>query len=235
MHHGHAHHHSRRVITAKYWAVGGPPESGTDDSGNRFGPTTAGQFVINRCTQHVSHSRYALSKIAWGTRLRDTGTRVLARVHGRWQSVEAITGMSRVDLAAYYESLYGKSGLPATWLFNDFGHITCYYFKDLNHDGRLDGKEHIRGDMMHTTPYNEAEQTLGKRVQLQYSHGCIHIRPTDIDDMIKRRYLAHGNLLVVHKPGARPAYTPPVPAAAPFEVHFWPSANNIFVLGWIRK
>jgi hypothetical protein len=231
----HHRRHMRRTLTAVYRAVGGPPESGRDEAGNRYGPTTPGKFTIDRCTQHISRGRYALSKIPWGAPLRDTGRQVFAESGGRWHSVEAVTGMSRLDVIAYYRELYNKSEVPPTWVFNDFGHITCYYFRDDNHNSRRDRGERVSGDMIHTTPENEAERALGKRIRLDYSHGCIHLRPQDIDDMMRRGFLRHGNLVVVHKLGVRPELIPPVATLPPYEVHFWPSVDSALVVGWVPE
>src|SRR5437868_6357392 len=117
----HYHHRTRmrRVVTAVYWAVGGPPESGKDEAGNRYGPTTPGTFTMDRCAHHVSRRRYALSRIPWGAPLSDTGKQVQVKLGGRWQSVEQITGMSRTDLIAYHRELYKESKVPSRWVFND--------------------------------------------------------------------------------------------------------------------
>jgi hypothetical protein len=34
---------------------------------------------------------------------------------------------------------------------------------------------------------------------------------------------------------AMPPTTPPVPAQAPYEVHFWPTSNNALVMGWVPE
>jgi len=39
------------------------------------------------------------------------------------------------------------------------------------------------------TPGDEAATRRGLAFQLGESHGCIHVKPTDRDDMIRRRFL----------------------------------------------
>jgi hypothetical protein len=243
MHHKSRWKHMRRALVATYDAKGGPAEPYFDDSGRKADPTTAGTYVLDRCTQHVSRQRYSGSKIAWGTPLRDDGKRVTALIEGHWRSVEEITGMSRADVIAYYARLYKKEEVPGKWLFNDFGHLTCYYFRDENHDGRLGAGEKVMADMLHSTPDDEAETASPRRlfdgrekvIKLTTSHGCIHVRPKDIDDMRRRRFLGRGTLFVVHEYGALPVLSAPQSTHPPYEIHFWPGASVIIVLGWIAE
>lgn len=128
-------------------------------------------------------------------------------------------------------NLYNKYIVPDKWLFNDFGHQTCYFFKDVNKKFRLDKKEHIHSEFIHTTPTNEAETAKGEHVLLEYSHGCIHIKPKDIDDMIAKNYLKKGNLLIVHSYDRAAPIDPVQSGRNPFEVHFYPRASQILIFG----
>ncbi len=72
------------------------------------------------------------------------------------------------------------------------------WFKDLNHNGILDGGERLSGQMFHTTPVDEANQARGLPVALVGSHGCIHLKPADRDSIFglggflpKTRFVVH--------------------------------------------
>jgi hypothetical protein len=130
--------------------------------------------------------------------------------------------------------LYGSYSLPKTWVFNDFGHITCYFYKDKNGNRRLDRDlgEQIHREYFHTTPDDEADMAAGKAVALQESHGCIHLKPNDIDMMISKGYFKQGNLVVVHPYGDTvPDWTQNSAGVKPFEVHFFPGVKKVVVTG----
>ena len=88
-----------------------------------------------------------------------------------------------------------------TWRLNDFGHLR----------GQLKSVRTgaYQGHMIHSSPKNEATaayfadtdalldpaKALGV---LDWSHGCEHIHPRDLDEMVARGYLAPGTTFVVH-------------------------------------
>lgn len=37
---------------------------------------------------------------------------------------------------------------------------------------------------------------------MQYSHGCIHVRPADLGRLLKQGAFKVGELIVVHEPGS---------------------------------
>ncbi|WDF53946.1 hypothetical protein [Mucilaginibacter sp. KACC 22063] len=131
--------------------------------------------------------------------------------------------------------------LPDKWLFSDFGHISVKYFKDFNHDGIMNGKESVMNDFIHTTPDNEAvtsynlRRTASQRpfpVTLPESHGCIHVKPTDIDIMIGAGYLKKGQGIVVHNYADKviPATLKPDRYfRGNFEAHFFPGLFKIVI------
>lgn len=88
--------------------------------------------------------------------------------------------------------------VPATWVFNDFGPIAIRWFKDTNGNKVLDKNETLSGQMFHTTPQNEAENSLGKTIQLGPSHGCIHLNPRDRDTMLNLGAFKPQTTFVVH-------------------------------------
>ena len=53
--------------------------------------------------------------------------------------------------------------------------------------------------MFHTTPQNEAEHSTAKTVSLTPSHGCIHLKPLDIDIIFGLGEFKPQTLFIVHK------------------------------------
>jgi hypothetical protein len=94
--------------------------------------------------------------------------------------------ITRQDIVDLHKDLYGTGTVPSTWIFNDFGPLAIRWFKDLNGNRKLDGRERLSGQMFHTTPENEAQQALGKPVLLGPSHGCIHLKPADRNKLFQQ-------------------------------------------------
>lgn len=143
---------------------------------------------------------------------------------GKWFELTTLTGLKRIEIEKYYETLYGTKKLPKSWVFNDFGHNTCYYFTDKNKNRRLDKKkgEKIHGEFFHTTPDDEANTKGGKPVFLTESHGCIHIKPIDIDTMTSKGYMKKGNTVVIHRYDEKMPYYPfDSEVKPPYSVHFF--------------
>jgi hypothetical protein len=221
------------VTVAEYDAVGGPAIARDDGYGRMKEPTEAGEYVIVGCWKHVSQSQWAYSKIEWGSPLRKQNGIVEVLVSGLWHPLEQYCQVSESDLVSWYYSNYGKNELPQTWVFNDFGHITCFIAKDLNHDGKWNkNSEKIHHQFFHTTPGDEASSFLRKPIELKESHGCIHVKPHDIDEMIARGYMKQGNMVYIHDYGTRPlGPTIPEPAQLPYSLHFFPGPKKLFVMG----
>lgn len=163
------------------------------------------------------------------------GGEILVKHDGIFQPLKSLSpALNKQALIDRYAELYGKRELPATWVFNDFGHMTCYFFKDLNDNHRLVGDEQIHGEFFHTTPDNEAETAQGKAVTLSESHGCVHVRPADMDAMIAKGYFKSGNQVVVY-PYSQTSIPPVWKSASdgrpPFSVHFFPGASQIVIMG----
>jgi len=223
-------------------AHGGPVKSVLGADGHSQDPTRTGRYVIGIVDKHVSYGKYvAWSGIAWGSEMKKTGDVVMVKHRGVWTKltdVNAAWAKFKNDQKAvvryiqnYYASLGMGNGFPTHWIFNDFGHVSVKYFKDLNHDRRLNGKESIMGDFIHTTPVDEVRTARKIPFQLGESHGCIHVRPLQIDEMISNGYLKKGNIVEVH------AYTQQKidtlikrdTDGAAFEVHFYPLVHKIAV------
>jgi hypothetical protein len=225
---------SGKVVVATYDAVGGPRTSGMAGDGHVAGPTDEGNFVLSHCGKHSSSRYPEWSRIQWGSELKESNGKLLVHHEGKWRALGDLTTVTKADTMKYHLELYGRNEVPKRWLFNDFGHMTCKYFRDSNKNRKMDTEkgETIHGEFLHTTPTDEADSALGRAVQLVESHGCIHIKPNDIDEMYKKQYLKKGNLVVVHRyDESLPAMSSNPKGAAPFEIHFYPGKKKILILG----
>jgi hypothetical protein len=188
-----------KVVVAEYSAEGGPEKPFMAPDGHEAVPTEAGEYRIAYCTRHRSRRYPQWSSIPWGSPLKLDGDRLLVHLDGRWQDVFKLAGVTPSGVESYHQLLYGTEKIPEKWVFNDFGHLTCYMFKDLNRNGRLDPPiEKISGEFFHTTPPDEAATSLHRPVRLGPSHGCIHLKPLELDDMVRRKFMRKGARVVVH-------------------------------------
>jgi hypothetical protein len=182
-------------------------------------PTTPGSYVIHNHGPYVT-ATWDMSRIAWGTPLKlDAGGEHVLYQGGsgsnRWRRVDRlIPRLTAAKLRVLYKNLYGKTGIhdsnldgfPDKWVFNDFGPWAIRYYLDRNRNRRLDAGERLMGEMIHTTPINEAETAIEAKtgetdlVKLEYSHGCIHIKPIDRVSFLKFGAFQTGNLMIVHGP-----------------------------------
>lgn len=64
------------------------------------------------------------------------------------------------------------------------------------------------GEMIHTTPEDEANSARGIPFTLSESHGCVHIRPSDRDKLVRAHVFKIGTPFIVHR------YTETYPHAA---------------------
>jgi len=226
---------AKRVKVATFDAVGGPAELHSASDGYYAGPTDAGIYQMSHCGRHSSPSYPDWSKIRWGSEIKEEGGQIWVMHDKKWQLLSTVSPkMTKLALMQRNSLLYGKYELPTTWVFNDFGHITCYFFKDKNGNRKLDKDlgEKIHLEYFHTTPDDEAATAAGKPVTLSESHGCIHLKPNDIDEMINKGYFKSGNMVVVHGYSEKvPPWVDDASGAPPFEIHFFPDAKQVIVTG----
>ena len=187
-------------VIKRFDAFGGPEHGGSDPRMAEI-PTTPGTYIIHH-THAYSTPSWPMSKIKWGTPLKDMGS-VKDDVwyqlpSGKWASVKNDVGIGRADLKSYYHLLYNINKVPDKWVFNDFGPVAVRYFKDINGNKRLDSNERLSGEMIHTTPVNEAEYATGSPVTLEHSHGCIHIKPQDRNVLQGMGLFKSGTVFKVH-------------------------------------
>ena len=184
----------------RFEAWGGPEFGGTDPRMPQI-PTTPGSFVIHSMQQYTTPS-WPASKIKWGTALKVVNNDVWYQLpSGKWGSINQLFSINNAKqvIKDLYFSYYKSYTVPNTWVFNDFGPIAIRYFKDLNGNGVLDGGETLSGEMMHTTPLNEAQTKIGDPVKLEESHGCIHLKPTDRDQLKANGMFLPGTSFIVHR------------------------------------
>lgn len=236
---------------ATYDAKGGDPANinpkKDEDGRHSAGLTTAGKFKLHHAGMHVSNS-WNFSKIRWGVPIKEApgGSDVLYEdPPGHWHSVRSkLVGDSpsarKTDVVYGLMHMYERiapncpAKLPNTWIFNDFGHITWYMVQASAHDA-AGSKPKIHDEFIHTTQRNEYQTSHHRRVILEYSHGCIHIKPRDIDEMAQKGYLKVGNLFIVHKYNERPSIKINAAAAGRyhrFQLHFFPGLERIIVCGY---
>jgi len=228
----------KKVIINGYSAVGGPenPQIGSD--GFTMTPTDEGEYVIYGSWKHTSTRYPYWSGIPWGTPIRKKGQNIEIFMKNKWQPLKNFTSATYQEIEDYYNDLYGEKKIPSEWVFNDFGHITCFFYKDLNNNNIFDSKkERIHGEFIHTSPNTEALTKLKKPINtndMGISHGCIHVKPEEIDEMIRKGYLKRGYKFIVHsykeklldfKLDYDPAGKPP------YEVHFFPGEQAIIIVG----
>lgn len=166
--------------------------------------TTPGKYVIYSVVAYQTKT-WPFSRITWGTsiKLSSDGEKVLYKTGmlGKpWKPInDLIPGATPDTIRDYYHKLYGEYKIPDQWVFNDFGVKAIRYFQDLNHNKTLDKNERLSGEMIHTTPNDEANTALGKKIKLEESHGCIHLKPLDRDKLEKAGAFTKGTDLTIHQ------------------------------------
>lgn len=163
-------------------------------------PTWPGTYIIHS-TQAYTTPTWGWSKIKWGTPLqdrKDIDDIYYQLPSKKWASLKSDLGITRDQVRNLHFMYYKNLIVPAKWIFNDFGPISIRWFKDLNGNKILDKNERLSGQMFHTTPQNEAENSLGSKVNLMPSHGCIHLKPSDRDKLISLGAFKPKTTFVVH-------------------------------------
>jgi hypothetical protein len=162
-------------------AVGGEEPKPGDSVDDVMTPhrTTPGTFVIHSYRPYHTKT-WQLSRIVWGTALKAEGPLRKREVyfragghHPHWRLVRHLVPMATTKWIRWaYATLYKDDtvrydkdgdGIPDRWLFNDFGPLAVRYFRDTNNDGKLDGDEHLSGEMLHTIQLNEAQNAFPMR------------------------------------------------------------------------
>jgi hypothetical protein len=198
------------------WVVGGDVEiraeawGGENPKPNEVDPvmkprrTTAGTFIIHTYAPYRTKT-WAWSNVRWGTPIKPgpNNTVLYLNLATRvWTTMKDRHGneFTQDEVLKAHWGNYGKTAFPTTWQLNDFGPFSIRYFKDKNHDGKLDGDEHLSGEMIHTSPENEGQALQGDdKVKLKSSHGCIHVKPRDREFFKQAGAFKRGTKFVIHR------------------------------------
>ncbi len=214
------------AIDSEAWGGERPAPGDKPDPVMKPRRTTPGVYTIFSYAP-TETTTWVWSEIAWGTRLRvDPATldvlveRPARRGGKHWVRSTAVDPFfTRERIRRRYYQLYGESFqydsdrdyVPDIWVFNDFGPMSVRYYKDVNHDGKLDDGEKLSGEMLHTTPDNEAQLVRpDQSLQFSTSHGCIHMDPRVRESLAAAGAFARGVTLVVHRYDTKvpPAWQP---------------------------
>lgn len=189
-----------------YGMVGGHAEGRADPNNPAvpYSPTPAGTYEIVELSVQVSQV-WPYSYVPFGAPLREVGGEIQFRdERGQWQWA---TGPSSAfagrkppapDKSAYKDA---AGRLLPTWTKSDFGHLR----------GRLKdvATGRFQSHMIHPSGFNEGTETYFSDTSalenartaetvLKHSHGCEHIHPRDLDELLAKGYLAPGTRFIVH-------------------------------------
>ena len=250
-------------------AHGGPEVDRPKDKATHTQP---GRFIVGSIGGHVSQ-RWPMSAVPWGTPIRLNARKELeVQLRGGWVLLSTLpgwkerypnnpAGATAAFTQAYnslmlYEraSVYGlpsqdkmpapwNGQFPKTWVLNDFGRVAIKYFVDHNGNRKLDGKEYLLSDFIHTTPNEELETLISKKItplgpmKLSESHGCIHMIPEVLQDWIARKVLVVGATIEVHpySEASIPATFERKAGRVGTEIHFYPKAQGLALYRVTKK
>lgn len=202
----------KTVLRADAWG-GESPTPGFTYSTMKPQETTPGTYIVHSYAPYKTKT-WPTSKIPWGTELKAdrVNNRVFYRTGQRsrpWADLAQLISpdATYANLKTLFHAKYGRGskydtnndGIPDVWVFNDFGPMAVRYFRDKNGSGRLDDGETLSGEMIHTTPDNEAQTATGNPVILDPSHGCVHVAPVLRDKFHKAGAFDRGIKFVIHR------------------------------------
>jgi len=177
--------HQGRLV-AVLNARGGPPMRVRDMGGHTADPTQAGTHTLGKGHAHATNA-WSMSQIPWGAPVRERDDKEWEYYDKASKSWRVATGSgSKLKTPLSREDFVNYNKGRDTWQVNDFGQEA---FRIENSPGQL----------IHTTPDDEAATLRGETPELSTSHGCIHIDPSDREEMSRLGYLQGGVQLVVKK------------------------------------
>ncbi len=189
-----------------YGMVGGEVE-GRDDPRNPhvdYSPSPEGQYDVVELSPHASGA-WNWSYVPYGAPLREVGGEVQYQDDkGVWRFATGPSGVFKdrnPPPLARKDYLDRDGHLLPEWTKNDFGHLR----------GRLKSLRtgQLQGHMIHSSPFNQGTDVYYSDTDrlldpkealsvLRVSHGCEHIHPRDLDELVARGYLAPGTRFVIH-------------------------------------
>lgn len=208
-------------LVRDYEACAGPaPEDAHGDKGGHVaGATEAGDYTLGAPEHHTSPN-WPRSTVPWGARLRarDDGAIEFSADGVEWLRATGLDGgawglMTDAEIRFEERTRQGdaaRAGVPAVPLSDDEKRgidegcrrlfyradgtlLPSYLLNDFGNWAWNLRRGGARSDyFVHTTPTNEAAAAAGEDFRLSQSHGCIHIRPVDRDEMIARGFLQRG-------------------------------------------
>jgi hypothetical protein len=215
-------------LVGDYDACAGPAPGSerADQGGHVAGATTDGNYTLAQQEHHTTPN-WPRSVVPWGAqlRVRDDQEIEYSSDGNTWRKATGADGgvtLAQIHFEELTRADQAKaSGLPPAPLTDEEKtqiNLGCrQIFYDIN--GALLGAYNkndfgnwawcllLDGDrsefFVHTTPNNEAAAAAGRDFQLTQSHGCIHIRPADRDQMMGKGLLQRGVRFTVEKYGIK--------------------------------
>jgi len=159
------------------------------DGGHTIDPSKPGTYKLGTGAAVVT-AWWPFSQLADGTPMQEVtapdGSRdVQYQRDGQWHSTSRLAKPMGWDAIIDAETQYGRpAAIPIEWDLNDFG-------KEGFHVGDTDM-------YIHTTPDTEDEYSAKMPEKLSFSHGCIHIKPSDREHLIREGWLRAGVTIKIH-------------------------------------
>lgn len=186
----------------RYEMAGGPPPGNRQagPGGHVADVTPPGEYTLDHAEHHTT-ANWPLSVVPWGAQVRERDGEIEYQVGRNWiratgpkgtvtramrlfaQRSNAPLSLEQASSEARRLFVPRRGSLVSTWTYNDFGKWSW----------NLKRRGHRTPYFIHTTPRAEREALLDPpQYEVEQSHGCVHIRPADRDEMMSRGYLAEG-------------------------------------------
>lgn len=196
---------AKRVVVDKFPAWGGDPVHAANGE-HGYETTNKGTFIV-LSVGPITTSRWPNSNIPWGKKvqIRTSDKKVYdldGLEIGNLQG-ETLNNLLRAygDKPELRDAITRGETITVPYRFNDFGSRGIKTFTDKNANGKFDAKvDPINPHYIHSTPFEEWDRINKdeKIYQLQHSHGCIHMYPSDIDTLASKYITKMATTLTVH-------------------------------------
>lgn len=179
--------------------AGPPPGQGRKDGGGHTASfTPPGRYTLDRMEHHTT-SNWPSSVVPWGAAIREKEGIIEYQVGGQWKKATGPDGSVTRAMRKWFirsnqpitleeasaearRIFFPEHRLVEKWIYNDFGEWSW----------NLKSHGHRTAYYIHTTPAAEWAFAAKVSYEMEQSHGCIHIRPADRDEMRSRGYLEAG-------------------------------------------
>ncbi|GEM_PF-5364262 len=169
---------------------GGPVKGYVDPnySDHYYGSTPAGTFVINQSAIRPyikRNSSWYKARIKWGALIRQAEDGEIQVSENGGKKWFYATGTKAKVKSFDKEDFYQKDGtLMTQWLENPFGHLTIELKTE-------------KGAVLAEKIHPNADLEKGKQMdETKISHGCMHIAPTNIDELARLILLSPGKVMM---------------------------------------